>query len=251
MTRQRAGKTQQTWRFAALLFAFTASNAFRRQAGQIKPANRIAFFDFFGNPSIEQQQQESEEAANSGPKMATSGQMKAQRLLRSQLRDAQLRWAELCDAANHSADSSVLPADFVQDFVLDPNNHKNDFLNGFLKRARLDPVQVPNDVDEEEEEFGGFMDSNRFGLIKSEAWKKAEKKLLVARISENLPERRDSWEQYCIQIESWDDPDDEESQAVRNEMGMRSEIGRKKTALESWNEAQAGRVPRDQNKWGV
>mmetsp|Transcript_50693 Transcript_50693/g.156922 ORF Transcript_50693/g.156922 Transcript_50693/m.156922 type:complete len:253 (+) Transcript_50693:87-845(+) len=252
MMRQRIGRTQRTWRFAAMVFAFTASHAFRRQAGQIWPASPIAFFDFFGKPPTEQQQQESGEAASSGPKMATPGQMKAQRLLRAQTRDAQLRWAELCDAEGHSADSSALPADFVQDFVLDPNNHKNDFLNGFLNRARLDPVEVPDDVDDEEEEFGGFMDSNRFGLIKSEAWKKAEKQLLVARISENLPERQDSWERYCSQIESWDDPDDEESQEVRNEMGMRSEIGRRKTALESWHEAQMGRAPQeDPNKWGV
>lgn len=230
-----------------MLFAFTASHAFLGRTGQIWPASRIAFFDFFGKPSTEQQQ-ESKEIAVSGPKMATSSQMKAQRVLRAQLRDAQLRWAELCDAAGHSADSETLPADFVMDFVLDPNNHNNDFLNGFLKRARLDPVEVPNDVDDEEEEFGGFMDSNRFGLIKSEAWKKAEKQLLVARISENLPERQEGWQQYCNQIESWEDPDDEESQEVRNEMGVRSELGRRKSALESWNDAQSGKAPRDLNK---
>ncbi|CAK0902498.1 unnamed protein product [Prorocentrum cordatum] len=88
-----------------------------------------------------------------------------------------------CSAAGEAEDSdSSLPAAFVKQFLVDPANHKSEFLKSFLEHAELDPVRVPRDIDDDDEDLGGFMDSNSFGLVKSEKWLNEEKRLLAEKI---------------------------------------------------------------------
>eukprot|EP00913_Durusdinium_trenchii_P010644 g9986.t1 len=61
------------------------------------------------------------------------------------------------------------------------------------------------------------------------------------------------WTQYLGVLSWWDrwDPDDADSRAVRGEMASRSELGRRKTALESWLDAETGKAPPSGEKWGA
>lgn len=215
-----------------------------------------AFFDFFGKPSAGPEERRADDAR--GPAAATYGQLKALKLLRASL-DVDQRWATYCSDSNLSAvgeaedSDSNLSAAFVKQFLVDPANHQSQFLKQFLEHAKLDPVRVPRDIDDDDEDLGGFMDSNSFGLVKSEKWLKEEKRLLAVKISRfkaSGPEELGTWERFCERMQDWEDPDDEESQAVRNEMGMREGLGQRKTALESWLDAAQGKVPRTGNKWG-
>eukprot|EP00931_Biecheleriopsis_adriatica_P027533 TRINITY_DN16554_c0_g1_i3.p1 TRINITY_DN16554_c0_g1~~TRINITY_DN16554_c0_g1_i3.p1 ORF type:complete len:247 (+),score=51.39 TRINITY_DN16554_c0_g1_i3:28-768(+) len=208
----------------------------------------VTFFDFFGKPP------DTPSTRETGLKTASYGQiMTLKRLRKSQEVDS--RWLSYCEAANASAaEVAKLPMGFVQTFLLEPCNHGNTFLKTFVSEAKLSPVIVPDSVDDDEEDFGGFMDSNRFGLVKSEKWLKAEKRLLAERVQQYLssPENVERWQRYCKREEETVDPDDEESDEVRQEMASRSVIGRPKTALESWYDAQAGKAPPpSKRKWGV
>lgn len=211
----------------------------------------LAFFDFFGTPPPSET---SDKGKGNEDKTVSYGQLKMLKFLR-QSREVDKRWATHCDAAGATGDPICsLPATFVQEFLLDPQNHKSEFLKAFLEYARLDPVSVPSDVDDDDEDFGGFMDSNRFGFIQSEKWLKTEKDHLVARVNDFCaagPDKGSTWERYCRRMQPWEDPDDEESQAVRDEMGKRSELGKRKSALDSWYDAQTKAAPPSKRKWGV
>eukprot|EP00440_Ansanella_granifera_P022844 gb/GFBE01024808.1/.p1 GENE.gb/GFBE01024808.1/~~gb/GFBE01024808.1/.p1 ORF type:complete len:247 (+),score=62.99 gb/GFBE01024808.1/:1-741(+) len=209
-----------------------------------------AFFDFFGKPP----DSGADAKGDSGPKLATLGQMQMLKQLR-EVRETDQAWTQHCDAANVSTGNVAdMPADFVQSFLLDPVHHRSDVLKGFMSFANLAPVSVPSNIDDDEEEFGGFMDSNMFGIVKSDKWLKAEQELLAKRVREFVtagPEQAVKWKRYCRQLQDGEDPDDDESQEVRNEMAMRTEVGRRKSALDAWYDAQSGKAPPSTKKWGV
>jgi len=218
-----------------------------------KAPHHVAFFDFFGKP--QPPPESPEPGGNAAAGLASVGQRSALAQLR-RTPEVQRRWVLHCQAANRTSDASAreLPAVFVHEFLVDPDNYDSKFLKAFLELAKLDPVRVPSDVDDDDEELGGFMDSNRFGLIKSEKWLRAEKELLVGSVNRFRaagPENTSTWERYCKRLERQVDPEDEESQAVRNEMAMRSELGPRKSTLDAWYDAQTMAAPPRSEKWGI
>ncbi|CAK9084093.1 unnamed protein product [Durusdinium trenchii] len=198
----------------------------------------VAFFDFFATQK---------DAPEKGEvPTASYGQLKVLNGLRKWDK-AEERWTQYSRETGFS--DSTMPANLVQDFILQPENYKTNLLKSFASLAKLPSLQV--DADEDEMEYGGFMDSNRFGMVKSDKQLEAQQAELAGQVrrfiaakSENAAE----WESFCL--DRWD-PDDADSRAVRGEMASRSELGRRKTALESWLDAETGKAPPSGEKWGV
>ncbi|CAJ1428536.1 unnamed protein product [Effrenium voratum] len=198
----------------------------------------VGFFDFFGKPAPEPDKSE--------VKTASYGQLKVLTSLRKSKQTSE-RWDQLCQSTGCGVET--MPAEVVREFILEPLNHKTGFLQSFASVAAL--PQLPAQVDEEE--LGGFMDSNRFGLVKSPKQLAEEQVKLAQQVQSFIAESEANaaqWRQFCLDKEDLFDPEDEESHAVRHEMGVRSELGRRKTALESWLDAQTGNEPKA-NGWGV
>lgn len=222
--------------------------------GPLQPADPLqVFFDFFGKPGGDSASTVKKEKTT-----ATYTQQKALRSLRRNL-ETQARWEDYCVAANRTVDCSVaeLPKEFVQAFLADPAHYDSGLLKGFCELWKLGGVEVPRNIDDDEDDFGGFMDSNSFGLVKSEKWLKAENDLLARKVQQYRdlgPEEAGRWQRYLDrQLREVVDPDDEESRAVRGEMAMRTEGARRKTALESWVDVQEGKAAPGSggNKWGT
>ncbi|CAL1164329.1 unnamed protein product [Cladocopium goreaui] len=195
----------------------------------------LGFFDFFAKP-------EEEDAPKGKVATASYSQLKILNALRK-WNKADGRWKEYCKDTGFTDTS--MPADQVQGFILMPENYKTDFLKSFTSHAKLPSLRV--DADEDEMEFGGFMDSNRFGIVKSEKQLEAEQSKLATQVSDFIagkPENAEVWEKFVLE-ENTLDPDDDESRAVRAEMASRSQLGRRKTALESFLDADAWRIGLD------
>eukprot|EP00434_Breviolum_minutum_P019292 symbB.v1.2.017004.t1/scaffold1286.1/size126767/6 len=186
-----------------------------------------AFFDFFAN--------DKEETKVEKVATATYAQLKVLTVLRK-WEKTDSRWKEYCRGTGFT--QSTMPTELVQDFILEPKNYKTDALKSFTSLAKLPSLMVEAD---EEEEFGGFMDSNRFGFVKSEKQLEAEQAKLAKQVSDFLAgkaENAELWKKFVLE-DVLLDPDDAESRAVRGEMATRSELGRRKTALESFLDAES------------
>eukprot|EP00929_Paragymnodinium_shiwhaense_P053983 TRINITY_DN27060_c0_g1_i1.p1 TRINITY_DN27060_c0_g1~~TRINITY_DN27060_c0_g1_i1.p1 ORF type:complete len:270 (+),score=42.01 TRINITY_DN27060_c0_g1_i1:63-872(+) len=218
------------------LLLYSAAPTSRRPSGN-------AFFEFLGKPP-----KPSAEAAESpASSYATGKQLKVLRILQHQSSEIATKW----QAYREEQKIEVLekcPQETLKSFLEDPGNHNNDFLKGFMEKEKLEPVTVPSylDNDVEDDDFGGFMDSNSFGLVKSDKWYAAERELMAERISTFLQSSKMapvSWSSYCRKLESWEDPDDSDSEEIRAKMSMTTELGRKLTPLEAWNEINSGNGP--------
>ena len=157
-------------------------------------------------------------------------------------------WKSFCKENGYKS-TLDMPEDVLEKFVLDPLHHSEDFLSEFAHGAGL--PKVTNDFEDDEMELGGFMDSNLYGLIKSDKERQEEQRKRVAQVKSFIsdPKHADMWRRFCLEAP---DPDDEESRAVRAEMAARSDLGRQKTALESWLDAETGKAPPSSgNKWGL
>mmetsp|Transcript_42129 Transcript_42129/g.78314 ORF Transcript_42129/g.78314 Transcript_42129/m.78314 type:complete len:220 (+) Transcript_42129:56-715(+) len=196
------------------------------------------FFDFFGKPQPPQPKAE---------KRATGdyGQLKLLRRIRRSA-DVEERWQEYCRQTGFKS-TTDMPAEVLQEFLSNPLHHETDTLKSFASAAKLPAVSIESDDDED---FGGFMDANLYGLVQSDKQREEERSKLVLQVSRYILEtaNAEKWRRFCLQMS---DPDDEESKAVRAEMAVRSEIGRRKTPLESWLDAETGKAAPSGNKWGV
>ena len=119
-------------------------------------------------------------------------------------------------------------------------------------------------LQQEEMEFGGFMDSNLFGQaggpkgsirpfvleVKSEEQMEAFQVKLAKQIAGYVQASEDGaqlWEDFCMAADL--DPDSEDSRRVRGEMATRIELGRRKTPLESFLEAAPRRSRQGWRTW--
>jgi len=171
------------------------------------------------------------EPENSAVKTKTFAQIQALGKLRKSATVDQT-WKAFEQADVNHAEVSKLPAEFVDKFIANPNLYTSDFLKGFLGFAKLDPISVP---------------ANSYGLVKSPKWYRKEKELLVTTIREFQQAGSDQsalFHKYIQEAGEQIDPDHDDSQDdMRNEMAMRNTLGRRKTALESWIDAQSGVPP--------
>ena len=198
------------------------------------------FFDFFAN------QDPGSSVNKTGVKTGSYSHLKLLKRLRK-VTATDRSWKEYCKQTGY-ASTSDMPEDVLENFVLNPVHHPADCLSAFACEARL--PKVSTDFEDDELELGGFMDSNLYGLVKSEKEQQAEQEKRVLQITAFIrdPKKAELWRTFCLEAS---DPDDEESRAVRAEMAARSDLGRRKTALESWLDAETGKAPPSGNKWGV
>ena len=200
----------------------------------------LCFFDFFA------QKEPVSTVKGETVKTGSYSHLKLLKRLRK-ADEAEKSWKAFCKETGYKS-TSDMPEDVLEQFVLNPEHHSADRLSAFALEARL--PKVASDFEDDEMEFGGFMDSNLYGLVKSDKEQQEERRQRVIQIRSFMsdPEKAKLWRRFCLEAE---DPDDEESRAVRSEMAARSDLGRRKTALESWLDAETGKAPPGGNKWGV
>ena len=200
----------------------------------------LCFFDFFA------QKEPVSTVKGETVKTGSYNHLKLLKRLRKAA-EAEKSWKEYCKETGYKS-TSDMPEDVLEQFVLNPEHHSADRLSAFALEARL--PKVASDYEDDEMEFGGFMDSNLYGLVKSDKEQQEERRQRVVQIRGFMsdPEKAKLWRRFCLEAE---DPDDEESRAVRAEMAARSDLGRRKTALESWLDAETGKAPPGGKKWGV
>ena len=228
---------------ASIPFLTIVAMAFRRRLFVALPLLHLAswpcFFDFFAKeptPTVK----------GSDIKTASYSHLKLLRRLRK-TKAIDESWNSFCRETGFKS-TLDMPEDVLEQFVLNPELHSRVFLSAFANEAKL--PKLSNDFEDDELELGGFMDSNMYGLVKSEKELQEEQRKLAVQIKNFVTDETKAalWRGFCLEAP---DPDDEESKAVRGEMAARSELGRRKTALESWLDAETGKAPPGENKFGI
>jgi len=228
----------------------------------------LGFFDFLNSVTEKAKPEEivrkSDLVDKDGNKvlLATYQQVKIIDRLRRSSKGIAEQWNDYLNetGSNLTKKSPIakMPEEFVQDFIDTPTSYPAQLQKEFLKTVNLTAVTVSASFEAEEkrgEKRSKLLGKSSMNMVKSDKWFAEERRGLARQIIElkqKDAEGLGQWQAWVDALENGDDDaDDEDSKMIRAEMFMRSTTGRKKTALESWYDAQNGRVPGEsENDYG-